>query len=488
MQNQIVEIKKFIRGLPQSSGVYLMKDRLGHVIYVGKAKNLKRRVSSYFQGSRRFVRAQPKIAAMVEMVCEISIHETKNETEALLLEGKLIKEYKPRYNTDFTDDKQFLLVRVDLQNELPRFRLCRNKKEDGAHYYGPFAQAGFLRSTLSEMRKKFGILLADATPIKLEDGRFRLYDDARAEIFAGHNETSEEEYRLRVEEACSFLEGKAKSWLAELREKMKKYAEMMEFERAAELRDLADALAKTIKKTRRFTQKWPQQDEGNWKGLERLHEVLKLTRPPAVIECFDISHVSGTFVVASMVRFVSGKADRRSYRKYKIRSFEGNDDFRSMEEVVGRRYSRLFESGQEFPDLIVIDGGAGQVSSALNAFHILEIDPPALIGLAKREESIVFPDEREELILDPRDVGLRLLQQVRDEDHRFANKFNADLRSQKIKESILDDFKGLGKVRRKALLEHFGSLEKLRKATIEEICQIDGIGPKFAERLTIFLK
>lgn len=465
-----------------------MKDRLGHVIYVGKAKNLKRRVSSYFQGSRRFVRAQPKIAAMVEMVCEISIHETKNETEALLLEGKLIKEYKPRYNTDFTDDKQFLLVRVDLQNELPRFRLCRNKKEDGAHYYGPFAQAGFLRSTLSEMRKKFGILLADATPIKLEDGRFRLYDDARAEIFAGHNETSEEEYRLRVEEACSFLEGKAKSWLAELREKMKKYAEMMEFERAAELRDLADALAKTIKKTRRFTQKWPQQDEGNWKGLERLHEVLKLTRPPAVIECFDISHVSGTFVVASMVRFVSGKADRRSYRKYKIRSFEGNDDFRSMEEVVGRRYSRLFESGQEFPDLIVIDGGAGQVSSALNAFHILEIDPPALIGLAKREESIVFPDEREELILDPRDVGLRLLQQVRDEAHRFANKFNADLRSQKIKESILDDFKGLGKVRRKALLEHFGSLEKLRKATIEEICQIDGIGPKFAERLTIFLK
>ena len=180
-----------------------MKDRLGHVIYVGKAKNLKRRVGSYFQGSRRFVRAQPKIAAMVEMVCEISIHETKNETEALLLEGKLIKEYKPRYNTDFTDDKQFLMVRVDLQNELPRFRLCRNKKEDGSHYYGPFAQAGFLRSTLSEMRKKFGILLSDAKPVKLSDGRYRMYDDVRAEIFAGHNETSKEEYRRRVEEVTN---------------------------------------------------------------------------------------------------------------------------------------------------------------------------------------------------------------------------------------------------------------------------------------------
>ena len=142
---------------------------------MGKAKNLRKRVTSYFQGSRKFIWAQPKIGAMVEMVREISIHETRNETEALLLEGKLIKEYRPRYNTDFTDDKQFLMVRVDIQNELPRFKLCRNRKEDGAHYYGPFAQAGMLRSTLSEMRKKFGILLNDAKPEKLPDGQWRLY-------------------------------------------------------------------------------------------------------------------------------------------------------------------------------------------------------------------------------------------------------------------------------------------------------------------------
>ncbi len=180
-------MRKVARELPRKSGVYLMKDRLGHVIYVGKAKDLRKRVGSYFQGSRKFIWAQPKIGAMVEMVREISYVETKNETEALLLEGKLIKEYKPRYNTDFTDDKQFLLVRVDLQNDLPKFRLCRNKKEDGAHYYGPFAQAGMLRSTLAEMRKKFGILLADAKPVRLGNGRYRLYDDARAEIFAGHN-------------------------------------------------------------------------------------------------------------------------------------------------------------------------------------------------------------------------------------------------------------------------------------------------------------
>ncbi len=487
MQNKKVELRKFIRGLPQSAGVYLMKDRLGHVIYVGKAKNLKRRVSSYFQGSKRFIRAQPKIAAMVEMVCEITIHQTKNETEALLLEGKLIKEYKPRYNTDFTDDKQFLLVRVDLQSALPRFRLCRNKKEDGAHYYGPFAQAGFLRSTLSEMRKKFGILLSDAKPEKLEDGKYRLYDDVRAEIFAGHNETTEGEYRKRVEDACSFLEGKAKNWLAELREKMQAYSDSMEFERAAECRDLANALSKTIKKTRRFTKQWPKPEQNSWAGLERLRDVLDLERPPNVVECFDISHVSGTFVVASMVRFLSGKADKKSYRRYKIKSFEGNDDFRSMEEVVGRRYGRLHRAGLEFPDLVVIDGGAGQVSSAMNAFNNLEIHPPPLIGLAKREEAIVFPDGRQEVVLDPRDLGLRILQQIRDEAHRFANQYNADLRSKRIKESILDDFKGIGKVRRQALLDHFGSLEKLRRATSLEIQELDGIGPKLADRLHNFL-
>ena len=455
---------------------------------MGKAKNLRKRVTSYFQGSRKFIWAQPKIGAMVEMVREISIHETRNETEALLLEGKLIKEYRPRYNTDFTDDKQFLMVRVDIQNELPRFRLCRNRKEDGAHYYGPFAQAGMLRSTLSEMRKKFGILLNDAKPEKLLDGQWRLYGDARAEIFAGHNETTREEYGKRVEDACLFLEGRAKGWLAELREEMQKRAEAMDFERAAELRDLADSLSKTIKKNRKFTRAWPKDDSGDWGALEKLGESLDLVRPPHTIECFDISHVSGTFVVASMVRFVGGKPDKRGYRRFKIKSFIGNDDFRAMEEVVGRRYSRLLDEGQSFPELVVIDGGLGQVMSSMKAFASMEADPPPLIGLAKREETIVFHDDRGELKLKASDPALRLLQRVRDEAHRFANRFNADLRSKKIKESILDDFPGLGKVRRAVLLENFDSIEKMRKASLEELSAVEGFGAKMAGRLFDFLK
>ncbi len=489
MQNKKHELGKIVRALPQTPGVYLMKDRLGQVIYVGKAKNLKKRVSSYFQGSKKFIRAQPKIGAMVEMVREIGVHETRNETEALLLEGKLIKEYKPRYNTDFTDDKQFLLVEIDMREELPRFRLRRNRKSERAVYYGPFPQAGLLRSTLSEMRKKFGILLTDSNPVKLPDGKYKLYDDARAEIFAGHNETTPEEYRERVEEACSFLEGKAKDWLNELKEEMNRRAEALEFERAAELRDLTTALAKTIGKARRFSRKWPkeEQEEGGH-ALVALKDSLGLKKEPTVIECFDISHVSGTFVVASMVRFVEGRADRSSYRRFKVLGGMGNDDFRSMEEVVGRRYGRLHDEGKPLPDLVVVDGGIGQVGAALKAFYALNIELPALIGLAKREETIVFPDQRGELLLPARDYGLRLLQRIRDEAHRFANQFNADLRSKKIRESILDEFSGLGKVKRAALMEHFGSLEKLKKATIAEMTKVDGIGQKLASRLAEFLK
>jgi excinuclease ABC subunit C len=345
-----------------------------------------------------------------------------------------------------------------------------------------------LRETLSEMRKRFGILLADGRPIRLPGGRFKLYDDARAEIFAGQNETTSEEYAGRVREACLFLEGKAHLWLAELREEMKKRAESLDFERAAGLRDLADSLQKTISKTRRFKNEMPRVPGNENSDLLALRKALGLRRKPNCIECFDISHVSGTFVVASMVRFVGGKADRRSYRRFKIRGFEGNDDFMAMEEVVGRRYGRLLDEGLDFPDLVVVDGGLGQVGSALKAFLSIETEPPLVIGLAKKEETIVFPDERGELKLDRRDPALRLLQRIRDEAHRFANRFNAELRSRRIRESTLDDFPGIGPSRRTRLLNHFGTIEKLRKASPEDLRAVEGIGPKLATELALYLK
>lgn len=481
-----VNLKEKVRALPEKPGVYLMKDRLGRIIYVGKAKALKKRVASYFTASRTRS-MQPKIRALVGLIADFETIEVRSEPEALLLEGKLIKQWKPRYNTDFTDDKRFLLVRVDLAEALPRFRLTRLRREGRSRFFGPFAHSGLLRKTLAEMRRRFGILLADATPTRLGEGRWRLYDDVRSELYGFENEVTEQAYRERVEQACAFLEGKSKEWLEGLRSEMKAAAERREFEKAAELRDVIVALEKTLHRTRKFERDHPvvTTDEA---AMGELGRALGLAEAPRTMECFDISHISGTFVVASMVRFSEGRPDKAAYRRFQIKSFVGNDDFRAMEEVVGRRYRRLRDEGKPMPDLVVIDGGRGQIGAALKAFLVLEMEPPALIGLAKKHETIIFPDERAPLNLSLNSPALNLLQRLRDEAHRFANTYNAELRSRKIRESVLDDFPGLGTTRRTALMERFGTLERLKSATEEEIRTVEGIGPKMATELSHFLR
>jgi excinuclease ABC subunit C len=479
-------LKEKVRRLPDRPGVYLMKDRIGRIIYVGKAKALKRRVSSYFQPSRGFT-LHPKIRALVEMIADFDTIEVKSEPEALLLEGKLIKQWKPRYNTDFTDDKRFLLVRVDLREELPRFRLVRLRKDDTSRYFGPFAHSGPLRKTLAQMRRQFGVLLGDATPVRLPDGSWRLYDDVRAEIYGFPESVTPEVYRVRVEAACAFLEGKSRQWLESLRAEMASASERREFEKAAGLRDIVFALEKTLERPRHFERTDPTAPSAGGQALESLRDALKLPAPPNAVECFDISHISGTFVVASMVRFADGKPDRDNYRRFRIKGFMGNDDFRAMQEVVGRRYGRLKGEGRAFPDLVVIDGGVGQVGAALKAFVALDIVPPPLVGLAKREETLIFPDGRPPLNLPLDHPGLRLLQRLRDEAHRFANTYNADLRSKRIRESLLDDFPGLGPVRRAALLAWFGGIERLKAASVADISEVAGFGPKLASELHAFL-
>ena len=483
-----VNLKEKVRHLSDKPGVYLMKDRLGRIIYVGKAKSLKKRVSSYFQRGRARTISQPKIRALIEMIADFDIIEVKSEPEALLLEGKLIKQWRPRYNTDFTDDKRFLLVRVDLGEEMPRFRLTRIKKDDRSRYFGPFAHSGLLRRTLAQMRRQFGILLGDVIPKKLPDGTWQLYDDVREELYGAVNLLSAEVYRARVEAACEFLDGKSREWMETLRAEMAAAAEKQEYEKAAELRDVVFALEETLRKTRNFERLDPTQPAGDEDSLRLLQEALHLSAPPRTLECFDISHISGTFVVASMVRFTDGRPDKDNYRRFQIKSFIGNDDFRAMEEVVGRRYRRLVEEQKPFPDLVVIDGGRGQIGAALKSFVGLDVMPPPLIGLAKEHETIIFPDERAPLNLPLTHPGLQLLQRLRDEAHRFANTYNADLRSKKIRESVLDDFPGLGPKRRAALFEHFSSIEKLRAATVEQITEVPGFGGRKAAELHAFLQ
>ena len=481
-----VNLKEKVRQLSEKPGVYLMKDRLGRIIYVGKAKALKKRVSSYFTPSRAMT-FHPKIRALIEMIADFDVIEVKSEPEALLLEGKLIKQWKPKYNTDFIDDKRFLLVRVDLSQELPRFALTRFKKEDRSRYFGPFAHSGLLRKTLAQMRRQFGILLGDATPQRLPDGRWQLYNDVRQELYGFTNETTAVDYRRRVEDACAFLDGKSREWLEALRAEMMAAADKHEFEKAAELRDVVFALQKTLAKTRTFERFDPTAPAPDEEAMRLLGEALGMEKTPRTMECFDISHISGTFVVASMVHFAEGRPDKNEYRRFQIKSFIGNDDFRAMEEVVGRRYRRLKEENKPMPDLVVIDGGRGQIGAALKAFIAIDVVPPTLIGLAKKHETIIFPDERAPLNLPLNSPALNLLQRLRDEAHRFANTYNADLRSKKIRESVLDDFPGLGVVRRAALLTHFGSIDRLREATTDQIAEVDGFGPRMASELHAFL-
>lgn len=480
-------LKEKVRALPDKPGVYLMKDRLGRIIYVGKAKSLKKRVSSYFQAGRdRALRSQPKIRTLIEMIADLEILEVKSETEALLLEGKLIKQWRPKYNTDFTDDKRFLLVRLDLETALPRFVLTRFKKDTRSRYFGPFAHSGLLRKTLATMRAKFGVLLGDSSPKKISDDSWQLYDDVRSELYGWPNTVSTEEYRERVTQAADFLDGKSREWLASLRTEMMVRAGKQEFEKAAELRDVVLALERTLSPTRKFSREVVQL-QPDQSALLALQTALTLPTLPVHLECFDISHISGTFVVASMVHFTNGRPDKNNYRRFSIKSFVGNDDFRAMEEVVGRRYRRLSEEQKPFPDLVVIDGGRGQIAAALKAFIAIEVTPPPMIGLAKKMETIIFPDERQPMNLPLNHPALNLLQRLRDEAHRFANTYNADLRSRKIRESLLDDFGGLGPVRRAALLGHFGSIEKLRAASIKDISAVPGFGSKFAGQLHAFL-
>jgi len=481
-----VDLKAKVRALPDKPGVYLMKDRLGRIIYVGKANSLRKRVSSYFQPSRDR-RVHPKIKALIDIIADLDTIEVKSEPEALLLEGRLIKQWRPRYNTDFTDDKRFLLVRVDFSQELPRFALTRIRRDTRSRYFGPFAHSGLLRKTLAQMRRQFGILLGDATPLKLPDGTWQLYDDVRQEIYAQANVVTAADYRARVEAACTFLDGKSCEWLETLRGEMTAAAARQAFEKAAELRDLITALERTLSRTRRFerdrTMLRPDQE-----ALDTLQTALSLAAPPRHMECFDISHISGTYVVASMVRFTDGRPDKDHYRRFQIKSFIGNDDFKAMEEVVGRRYQRLADEGKLLPDLVVIDGGRGQIGAALKAFVAIGVEPPALIGLAKKMETIIFPDARAPLNLPVTHPGLNLLQRLRDEAHRFANTYNADLRSRKLRESVLDDFPSLGAKRKAALLAHFGSIDRLRAASPEQIAAAEGIGPKFAADLHAFLR
>jgi excinuclease ABC subunit C len=416
-----------------------------------------------------------------------------------------------------------------MSEEWPRFRLARLKKDDNARYFGPYAHAGALRQTLNLMRKKFGVLtFGRGAPTERE------LKSATYQVPMRLSEIGAEQYRERVVAACEFLEGHSREMIVTLEEQMRKAAEEMDFEKAAELRNMIDDVRRTTRPTRRFTRHSLPSAIDPMADVRELADALQLPRLPRVMECFDISNISTTHVVASMVCFRDGLPDKNCYRRYRVRTVQGQDDFASMAEVVRRRYSRILLEARELnpeaaefsqeqtvdglrrleqetsnaqhptsnlevrnranatlvrlPELIIVDGGKGQLSAACRELQRLGLHDLPIIGLAKEREEIYRPGRALPLQL-PLDSGaLRLLQRIRDEAHRFANAYHQLLLKKRVEESILDDCPGVSQNRKNLLLRRFGSVNRLRKASVDEIAATEGIGRKLAEEVHRFLQ
>lgn len=549
-------IRKKLSTVPHKPGVYLHKDRFGTVIYVGKARDLRKRVSQYFHPSRR-LGWDLKFNALVEAIHDFDVHVVRSEPEALLLEGKLIKEFQPRYNISFRDDKRFLMVKINLNDPIPNFSFARIRKDDEARYYGPFVNSAAVRNTLAMVRKRFNLRGCRVFTPGEADYKHCLYAHLKYCTAPCIGNVNREQYLEQVRAACDFLDGQCREMKDQLELEMRKAAGAQDYEKAADLRDLIRDLESTTKKIGKFERLPytlplainPEQD------LVELAQVLGLATPPQRIEGFDISNISGTFAVASLVSFKNGRPDRANYRRFKIKSVQGQDDFASMAEVIRRRYTRLLREGSRadeprtdeggeaipqelqklvdetstrmrrrsrktgadqgsgsaeangaadaqspsrppsttaapasaLPDLILIDGGKGQLNAACAELAKLGLERLTVIGLAKEFEEIYRPGESQPLRLGLDHPAVKLLQRVRDESHRVANSYNAQLRIRKISESILDDFPGIGEQRKAALLKKFGSVQRLRAATVEQLAEVSGFGGKAAVELKAFL-
>ena len=466
-------IKERLKSLPNRPGCYLMRDRRGEIIYVGKAKNLKRRVSSYFRASAKHA---PKVRSMVNSIYDFEFMTVKNEAESLLTEASLIKKYKPHFNILMRDDKRYLALKADINAEWPRFSCVRIVREDGARYFGPFPSAPVVRAAKDFVEKTFGIRECEAICPGEEEHKHCHADIIRACSAPCLKKISHKDYLQRFEEACEFLDGKRPDLLKDVEAKMQSAAQKGDFEEAARLRDLYFALKDMLKHN--FVRRSPHQREAAaLQGIEELAKAIGLPKIPRIIECVDISNLFGTHNVASLVVAKDGLPDGRYYRHFKIKSFEGADDPAAMAEVVRRRYgpdSTLLGTSPR-ADLYICDGGITQLRAARAAFAEIGVTDIPTVGLAKQQEEVVLDDGRENLFL-PRDSeALMVITRLRDEAHRFAITYHRNLREKTIRESVLDEVPGVGEAKKIKLLKVFKSTYGIAKASAEEIASAAGL-------------
>lgn len=599
-------LKNKLQNAPGTAGVYLMRDERNTVIYVGKSGNLRTRVRSYFRGKD----SRPMIPFLVSRIHDLEFIVTETEKEALILENNLIKKYRPRYNINLRDDKNYFSIRIDLKEKFPRFQLVRRIKKDGAKYFGPYSSSAAVKETLHYLQKIFPLRTCKDVEFRARTRPCMEFEIKRC-LAPCCGFIGSDEYQRIVKDAVLFMEGHGKKLIAGLKSRMKTAANDLNFEEATEIRNRIGAIKATLEKQRVVSMSFKDRDafglyrsgdriqvcllyirNGSILGTKKFHfsqigvdspevlssllkqyyddqvfipeeviipenigdrkvveewltekrrvgkvsviipkrgervnlltmaannaenafnlekireadeekaikilmERLQLKKMPHRIECFDISNISGRYAVGSMVSFLEGKPDKSGYRRFKIKTVAGPDDYSMMYEVLGRR-SR---GNKDLPDLIVVDGGKGQLNVALNVLQELGITAPDVIGLAKEsrfisgenniiiskeEDRVYLPGRKNPVYLSRYPTALFLLQRVRDEAHRFAVSYHRRLKEKMDFRSIVDEIRGIGNSRKKVLLGYFMDVEKIKEASKEELKKIPGIGKETAHRI-----
>lgn len=599
-----VTLSDTINNFPNSPGVYIMKDDKGTVIYVGKARELKKRVKNYFQAARD---SRYHVRFLMQRVATLEYIVTDTEKEALILENTLIKQHRPRYNINLRDDKTYFSLRMDMKEEFPRLSIVRKVPADGARYFGPYSSAVAAREVMKQLYKIFPLRHYPMEACRRRNRPCLFYQMKQCSAPC-HNKISRDEYAALAEGAALFLEGKNTEIARMFRAKMNEASEKMEYEEAARYRDLVRYIEMTVERqkvvarggdsdvfgycregddvqiallhirggaltgSRNFCFAWEMETEEGLASFlneyyaqgmpippeillplpipepdaleELLSEVsgkrvriavpqrgakldmvklaeknaltaakeraakendaravlselatkLSLPAPPSRIECYDISNIQGEMAVGSRVVFVDGKAQKSLYRRYRIREVLQSDDFGMMREVLSRRFAGG-EEKEAYPDLIVVDGGIGQLNVLTAVLRELDVSGVQAAGLAKSrveremeqaeikrsEERVFLPGRKNPVTMRQNSGALLLLARIRDEAHRFAITYHKEIRSRKITRSELEDVPGIGPKRKKALLTHFGSLRKVQEATIEELAAVPGVGASAAQ-------
>ncbi len=432
MDDRLHKLLDKAKTLPKTPGVYLMKDAKGRVVYVGKSACLRDRVCSYFQPATKL---DYKKAPLRDVVVDFEHIETESEVEALLAENRLIKDIQPKFNARLLDDKTFPYLMVTTGDEYPGVYVTREPRTEGVKLYGPFTSVALLKEAVVLLQRAFQFRTCHLDIREADPGKrfFRpcLLHAIKQCTAPCADKIPRDTYNEDVRKLIRFLDGDRKSILRELEKEMNQAALDMRYERAAKLRDEIKALQGLSKRAKKGEQEYWQPEvfyTSPQEGMAALQQALNLPEPPRIIEGIDIAHLQGGELVGSKVTFIDGSPFKDGYRRYKIKHGQGNNDYLSIQEVVSRRYREAGANNELFPDVILIDGGLGQLHAALEVFTTMDVRPPMVISLAKKEELVYAQARSEPIRLDRNHLGLKLLQYIRDEAHRFAQHYHHILR------------------------------------------------------------